>query len=134
MLLLDASVIVAFRNADDVNHERSVRVFEDLANGKYANGLVSEYVLLETVTVLKRKCGPTIAIETGEALLDSKEIKVLPSGDLFDASWKEFVNLSKTKLSFVDASNLVAMRMYGTREIATFDQEYRKIRGIEVVG
>ena len=107
---------------------------DDLANGKYANGLVSEFVFLETVTVLKRKCGATIAVETGEALLGSKEIKVLPSGELFDASWKEFVDLSKTKLSFVDASNLVAMRMYGTREIATFDQEYRKIKGIEVVG
>jgi predicted nucleic acid-binding protein len=134
MLFLDTSVIVAFRNADDVNHERSVRIFENLAAGKHARGLVSDYVILETVTVLKRRCGAACAIETGEALQNSKEIKVLQSSDLFQASWKEFVSLSKMKLGFGDASNLVAMRMYGTKKIATFDEEYRKIKGIEVVG
>jgi len=109
-----------------------MRIFENLAAGKYAKGVVSEYVLAETVTVLKRKCGAMSAIETGHALLSSREIKVIPSGELFAASWKEFVSLSKTKLSFVDASNLVAMCMYGTRKIATFDQEYIKVRDVEV--
>ena len=134
MLFLDTSVIVAFRNIDDVNHDRSMRVLGDLTAGKYAGGLISEYVLAETVTVLKRKCSAESAIKTGQALLDSREIRVVPSGDLFAASWEEFVNQSKTKLSFVDASNLVAMRMYGTRRIATFDQEYLKVKGVEVVG
>lgn len=134
MLFLDSSVIVAFRNADDVNHKRSKQIFEDLAAGKYSGGLVSEYVVLEVTTVLKRRCGSASAIETGEALLNSKEIRIVPSGDLFDASWKEFVKLAKTKLGFVDASNLVAMRMYGTQSIATFDEEFHKLKGIEVVG
>jgi len=133
MLFLDTSVIVAYKNADDINHGRALRIIGDLAKGTYSMGLVTEYTILETVTVLKRKCDSRVAIEAGEALLNSREIKVIPSAELFDATWQEFANLARTDLGFVDVSNLVAMRLYGTRRIATFDGEFRKLKGIEVV-
>lgn len=133
MLFLDTSAIVAFRNRDDIHHDEARRVFENLARGEHGRGLITEYIVLETATVLKRRCGARVAIETGEALLNSEEIEVVSPGEMFDASWQEFVRLASTDLSFVDASSLVAMRRSGARWIATFDRAFRGIEGIEVV-
>ncbi|MFQ6129115.1 MAG: type II toxin-antitoxin system VapC family toxin [Thermoplasmata archaeon] len=133
MLFLDTSTVVAYRNMEDVHHTEAKEIFDSLAEGEFGQGLISEYILLETVTVLKRKGNAKIAIETGETLLTAREIRMVPSGEFFDESWKEFKRREKTGMSFVDASNLVVMRRYGIHRIATFDGEFKKVEGIEVL-
>ena len=133
MIFLDSSVIVAYRNQDDANHADALRLFSELQKGRYAGGLVTDYIVLETVTVVKRLMGHEAAVETGEALLGAGDITVMRSTQLFPHAWREFKARSTTGLSFVDASNLAAMKLAGVTRIATFDREFRKIKGIEVV-
>ncbi len=133
MILLDSSVIIAYRNEDDVRHPDALRLFAELQKGRYAGALVTDYVILETVTAVKRLMGHDAAVETGEALLNSGDISVMRSTQLLPHAWREFKARSGTNLSFVDASSLAAMKLSGASRIATFDREFRKVKGIEVV-
>ena len=133
MIFLDSSVIIAYRNEDDVRHPDALRLFSDIGKGRYAGGLVTDYIVLETVTVVKRLMGHEAAVETGEALLNSGDIAVMRSTQLFPHAWREFRSRSDTNLSFVDASSLAAMKLRGLTRIATFDREFRKVKGIEVL-
>jgi predicted nucleic acid-binding protein len=133
MILLDSSVIIAYRNQDDVRHSDALRLFSELGKGRYAGGLVTDYIVLEIVTVVKRLMGHDAAVETGEALLGAGDITVMRSTQLFPHAWREFKARSGTDLSFVDASSLAAMKLAGVTRIATFDREFRKVKGIEVV-
>ena len=133
MIFLDTSVIIAYRNEDDARQREALQVFGELQKGRYAAALVTDYIVLETVTVVKRLLGHEAAVETGEALLNSGDVTVMRSTRLFPHAWREFRSRSGTNLSFVDASSLAAMRLAGTARIATFDREFRKVKGIEVV-
>jgi predicted nucleic acid-binding protein len=133
MIFLDSSVIVAYRNQDDARHADALRLFSELQKGRYAGGLVTDYIILETVTVVKRLMGHDAAVETGEAILGAGDITVMRSTQLFPHAWREFKARSATGLSFVDALNLAAMKIAGVTRIATFDREFRKVKGIEVV-
>jgi predicted nucleic acid-binding protein len=133
MIFLDSGVIIAYQNEDDVRHSDAMRIFSEIGKGRYAGGLVTDYIVLETVTVIKRLMGHEAAVETGEALLNSGDISVMRSTQLFPHAWREFRARSGTNLSFVDASSLAAMKIAGATRIATFDREFRKVKGIEVV-
>lgn len=133
MIFLDSSVIVAYRNQNDARHADALKLFSELQKGRYAGGLITDYIFLETVTVVKRLMGHDAAVETGEALLGAGDITVIRSTQLFPHAWREFKVRSGTGQSFVDASSLAAMKIAGVGRIATFDREFRKIKGIEVV-
>jgi predicted nucleic acid-binding protein len=133
MIFLDSSVIIAYRNQDDARHADAMKLFSELQKGRYAGGLVTDYIVLETVTVVKRLMGHDAAVETGEAILGAGDITVMRSTQLFPHAWREFRARAGTGLSFVDASSLAAMKIAGVGRIATFDREFRKIKGIEVV-
>jgi predicted nucleic acid-binding protein len=133
MIFLDTSVIIAYRNEDDARHREALQVFGELQKGRYAGALVTDYIVLETVMVVKRLLGHEAAVETGEALLNSGDVTVMRSTRLFPNAWREFRARSGTNLSFVDASSLAAMRLAGVSRMATFDREFRKVKGIEVV-
>jgi len=133
MIFLDSSIIIAYRNEDDVRHADALRLFSELEKGRYAGGLVTDYIILETVTVVKRLMGHDAAVETGEAILGAGDITVMRSTQLFPHAWREFKARSGSGLSFVDASSLAAMKLAGVTRIATFDREFRKVKGIEAV-
>jgi len=133
MIFLDSSIIIAFRNSQDCRHREAACIFGDLQKGRYAGALVTDYIILETANVIKRLMGHQVAVETGEAIMGSREIEVMRSTQLFPYAWREFRAQSRTNLSFVDASSLAAMRMRGVTRIATFDREFRKVKGIRVV-
>ena len=133
MIFLDSSIIIAFRNAQDCRHREAASILGDLRKGIFAGALVTDYIILEISTVIKRIMGHQVAVETGEAILGSREIEVMRSTQLFPHAWREFRAQSRTNLSFVDASSLAAMRMRGVTRIATFDREFRKVKGIRVV-
>ena len=133
MIFLDTSVIVAYQNTDDARHADALKLFSELEKGSYAGGLVTDYIVLETVTVVKRLMGHEAAVETGEALLGAGDITVMRSTRLFPHAWREFRARAGTGLSFVDASSLAAMKLAGVNRIASFDREFRKVKGIEVM-
>ncbi len=133
MIFLDSSVIMAYKNADDINHKRAASIFQKLNAGEYGMGLISEYVFSEVTTVLALRKSLEAAREVGNVLLEAKEIEIMKASEAFERTWKVFSDQENTGFSFVDASNLACMEMRKIRKIATFDKDFLKIGSIEVI-
>jgi predicted nucleic acid-binding protein len=134
LIFLDSSAIIAYKNADDINHKKAVDIFQKLNAGDYGIGVISEFVFSEVTTVLALRKSMGAAKEVGSVLLDAKEIEIMKASEVFERSWEIFSNQEDTGLSFVDASNLACMEMRGIRMIATFDKDFLGRSEVEVVG
>ena len=53
--------------------------------------------------------------------------------EIFDNAWQIFKEQKNTKLSFTDCTILAIMRNEGISNIATFDKDFKKIDGINVI-
>jgi len=133
LIFLDSSSIIAYKNADDINHKKAVDIFQKLNAGEYGVGVISEFVFSEVTTVLALRKSMGTAKEVGNVLLEAREIEIMKASDVFEVSWEIFTNQENTGLSFVDASNLACMKLKKIRKIATFDKNFVKIRSVEVV-
>jgi|SRR3989344_5584148 len=134
MIFLDSSLIVADKIENDQHHKEAAKTMNDIATGKYGNPLISDYIFDEILTVIfSRSKKLPIAIETGQEIRNSVEIRRITESDFEDA-WQIFKNQKNTKLSFTDCTTLALMLKEGIRNIATFDQDFSKIKEINVVG
>ncbi len=119
---VDTSAIYAFFDQRDENHPAAVRTWEELTVEE--NRLITtNYVLLETVTLLQRRLG-------GKAVRDVQE-RVVP---LLDVVWIEsathelamrtVVFAGERGVSLVDATSFEAMRARGLQTAFTFDRHF----------
>jgi len=133
LIFLDSSAIIAYKNADDINHKKAVALFQKLNAGEYGIGVISEFVFSEVTTVLALRKSMEAAKDVGNVLLDAKEIEIMKASEVFERSWEIFSNQEESGLSFVDASNLACMEMRRIRKIATFDKDFLGLSDVEVM-
>ena len=131
-VLIDSSVLIAYYNEDDENHEPALKIMNEAISGKYGNPIISDYIFSETVTVCLNK---TKSIEKtkkfGEHILMSQISVVKIDEAIFNEAWKIFCKSSK--LSFTDAASISMLKNLGISYIATFDKDLAKLSGSNVV-
>jgi len=133
MIFLDSSFVVAYKVENDEHHDKAIDIMIGISEGKYGDVVISDYVFDEVVTVLSNKTKNIRAsIEVGDILLISSDILYL-NKEIFENAWRIFKEQEGTKFSFIDCSNLAVMERMGIKNIATFDGDFKKIKGIEVV-
>jgi uncharacterized protein len=120
-------------NEADALHEDAVAAMARLRAGEWGPPLLPEYVFLETVTVLAARAGLGVAQEEGAKLLHSRETEVVPCSPFFADAFEFFRAQRKTRLSFADAAIVAIARQRGADHILTFDRDFRKVDGLEVV-
>ena len=132
MIFLDSSFLIGYKIENDEHHERALKIMKDISSGVYGEVVFSDYVFDETLTVIFGKSKILQeAVSLGDQLLGSvlflsvDEVAFQETFDLFRDQ--------KTTLSFTDCSIVVLMRSHGIKKLATFDKEFEKIEGIEVV-
>ena len=132
MIFLDTSFLVALEVDTDISHENAVALMNKILDGEFGKPIISDYIFDETVTVtFSRTKDLEKATKLGTSLKKSTLIKLIDKD--FDETWELFRNQKGTKLSFTDCSNLVIMKKTGTRNIATFDEDFKKIKEINVI-
>ncbi len=133
MIFLDSSFIISFEVESDQNHVRAVEVLEEIKKGDFGERIVSDYIFDEVVTV---SFGRTKSLEksvfVGNKIRESLNI-LRVDDSVFEEAWKIFKSQKETKLSFTDCSTLALMERSGIKNIATFDEDYKKIKEINVV-
>lgn len=131
MLLLDANLFLAYDNENDVHHAQAVSIFKEIEAEKYDYYFTSDYVFNEVVGVTLRKYGKERAILLGEHILKSIFIFNIDE-PLLKTSWKMF---NETELSFnlVDCTCVILARATGAEFLATFDQEFKKVKGLKII-
>ena len=129
-IFIDASVFCAYANIRDVHHKNAQKIISDIVSGKHENGITTDYIFDETVTVTKRKADSKTAVEIGKFLLDSEIFIAKVDSVVFQKSWEFF---RANDLSFTDCSNIAFMNLFGIRKIATFDKGFKGIKDVQVI-
>ena len=126
MIIIDTGIIAAFYNNNDKNHKRAVILLNNLRKGKYGTGILTDYVLDETVTLLyvrsKRK---ELAIHAGDIIISEKLGKFFPiSYELIIKTWDKFQSLIERGLSFTDCSLITIADYLDCHDILSFDTDF----------
>ena len=126
MILVDTGVIAAFYNSRDEQHSRSLVLLNNLRQGKYGTGILTDYVLDETVTLLYvRSKNADIALQAGEVIIIEKLGKFLPMTlDLIKKTWNKYQKLISKGLSFTDCSLLAVAEYLECNDILSFAKEF----------
>lgn len=134
MILLDTSFIVAYYNTRDENHGKAIELMKELEEGKYGDLCITDYIFDECMTVIFiRLKNLEKTIEIGNTLRKLTRMLRIEN-DIFEDSWNFFKNQKETAFSFTDCTTVSLMKKENTINITTFDEDFRKIKGINVVG
>lgn len=130
IIFIDASIFCALANENDVHHKNAKNIIERLIKEKQTL-ITSDYIFDEAINVIQRKLGKEIAISLGEHLLEG-EIRIINIDQIkFTEAWKIYPR--GNNFSFTDCTNIICLKELEIRDIATFDKEFKKIKGIEVI-
>jgi len=133
MILLDSSVIIAYSNLADVNHEKAFQVVRDIVKGKYGTSAITDYIFDEVVTVMLVKTKNLRRIEEmGEKLLGAN-LMLRVDEEVFNLAWKMFEEQQKPRFSFTDCTSIATCRMNGISNIASFDEDLA-LKGLNIIG
>ena len=104
---------------------------KEIISEKYGKPFTSDYIFDESVSVCYlRTKSMELSKKLGEHILDSEIIFLKVEKTVFMEAWEIFL---RNKMSFTDCTNVSFLKLYGIAHIATFDKEFKKIKGISVV-
>ncbi len=131
-MILDTSFLIAYCNIRDFHHDKSIKLMSDIISGKYGRIYITDYIFSEIATVLSIRFNDlSKTIIFCELIKDIAMIKI--NNRIFEEAWKIFKKQKKTKLSFTDCTIIATMKSEGIQNIATFDEDFKEIEGINVI-
>lgn len=133
MILIDAGVLIAAVNAKDSHHAEAQGLLREVESGRWGSALVPDYVLAEVASWVVRKRGTRQAKKFVVAILEGKDISLLPCSEHLSAFLPIFLNQRGTRLSLTDAAVVGLARLTGFRNVATFDSDFRAFSELRVI-
>ena len=121
-IVIDSSVWIGYFDELDSNHKKAAQLMTAAAAA--GTIVVTEYVLLEVASVLKRKIGQKKAAEILTVLLQLDNVEVLESTYFFQPTLELFLTLNEKYLSFVDVSLVVLAKDFA---VVTLDKQLAKM-------
>ncbi|MFC4358825.1 type II toxin-antitoxin system VapC family toxin [Halobium salinum] len=128
-VLLDTNVLFATASARDEYHDAAREIVRGVDHGELPSGVVTNYVVAETLNLIREKLGP----ETANAMLDR-----LVTGARFEIAHATQVDFNAAQslfrqypaLSFVDATIVTYMHRAGIEYLYSFDGDFDAVEGI----
>ncbi len=129
-IFLDSSALVAMADRRDPDHD-AVTSFIQGIKGQ-ASLITTDYVLDETVTVVKKRYGYELAVQLGRKLRASDFCRyyVLTFEDEA-LTWATFEKYSDKAWSYTDCSCLAVMQRLQITEVLSLDAHFRQM-GVQV--
>lgn len=123
-IFIDTSVFKALVDEKDNFHLVVVPIWKKLL-GESTVLVITNYIIDETLTLLRVRCGLTKAREFKEEIINSlrflKIVRVTAEDEV--GAWSWFVK-EWSGLSFTDCTSFAVMKRLGLTEAATFDQHF----------
>ena len=127
MIFVDTSAWYAAETEDDVNHARAREFLAQLGSGKFGVSVTTDYVLDETLTLLRSRRGLGAATGFMEKVDGSKSIKVFwVDARLFGKALELFRASQKRSWSFTDCTSFALMKELRLSEAFTFDKHFEE--------
>ena len=127
MIFVDTSAWYALEVEDDVNHQAACKFLQQLASGKHGISITTDYILDETLTLLRSRRGLTTATTFIDKVNKSKSIRVFwINDDLFEKALSVFQKSERKSWSFTDCTSFALMRELAVLETFSFDNHFRE--------
>jgi len=134
VIVLDSSHLIAFQVKNDSHHEQANALMKQVLSGRFGKPLITSFIFDETVTgIFVRSKSLRLAVEYGNELLASLETLEV-NEEAFREAWGIFSDQRNRRLSFTDSSTLAVMNIHAIGRIATFDEDFGNIEGINAIG
>lgn len=119
-IFLDCSFFISFIDRSDLNHQKTVAIFELMAKQNYQL-YTSSFLIYQTFNKIERDMGVQIALEFLQAILDSA-IKILYTTEselLF--AYRFFKNAPHKRVNILELITTRLMEKNGINHILTYD-------------
>lgn len=125
-LFVDSNYFCALYNPRDSQHRKAKKIAKALKQEK-PSLIISNFIFLETVTIISQRVNKKTAIRLGKHLIDDEKIKIIHiSPQLNKQTWEIFQKIKNKNVSFVDASILTLLSAEGIKNLLTFDSDHFK--------
>jgi predicted nucleic acid-binding protein len=133
MIFVDTSAWYALEVEDDVNHQAACKFLQQLASGIHGISITTDYILDETLTLLRSRRGLTPATTFIDKVNKSKSIRVFwINDDLFEKALSIFQKSEYKSWSFTDCTSFALMRELEVLETFSFDNHFREA-GLQIL-
>lgn len=122
IVLLDSDYLFALFVESDANNKKAIKLSE-IIESRNLKVVVTNLVKLEVATLFSRRVSQHSAVEVIKILNSFENIFV--DQKQTEEIWEVFHSYTKSRISFVDCSNLYLAKKYKAR-IASFDKFYTK--------
>ena len=130
MIFVDTGAWFVVMVHSDTHHPEADAWFEE----NKATLITSDYVIAETLTLLRARGEGLSALTLGDLLFTTKMsliVRVTP--DDFSKSWRIFRDYDDKGWSFTDCTSKVIMERLGIKTAFAFDQHFRQFGSVDVV-
>ncbi len=127
MIFVDSSAWLAITDVRDGNHGAALAFHEGLVEGKAGRLLTSDYVLDETLTLMRKRSGADTVREFVNRLRLSPSLQqIWVTSAHYERALELFLDQGKTSWSLTDCTSFAIMRELGVRRAFTFDADFRQ--------
>ncbi|MBC7341276.1 MAG: type II toxin-antitoxin system VapC family toxin [Clostridia bacterium] len=126
-IFVDTSGWCAIYDRGDSNHRQALAYWQELSKNL---GLLytSEYVLDETLTLLRLKVGHLAAVQFGDTVLGSEAVDLVSiTKERWHRAWELFKQCHDQTFSFTDCTSFILMKELGLTEVLAFDHHFRQM-------
>jgi predicted nucleic acid-binding protein len=116
---------LALADSHDREHSRATEFHKRLPQGESSKRVTTNYVLTETLTIIRRRIGPTQAFALAKAVRGGKEVGFFWVEPVHHGEAIELMaHHGDTEWSVTDCSSFVIMRSLGIQDSFTFDRDF----------
>jgi uncharacterized protein len=132
MIFVDTSAWLAISDVRDGNHRKALELHRELLTGKAGRLITSDYVLDETLTLMRRRAGPAATRTFLLGVEASASVQVIWVGqEQFHSAQVAFLEQGARAWSFTDCTSFAIMRELGIATAFSFDSDFERA-GFEV--
>ncbi|MGI0081069.1 MAG: type II toxin-antitoxin system VapC family toxin [Nitrososphaerales archaeon] len=124
---MDTGAWYALEVQDDIQHRKARQFLAGLASGKYGVSITTDYVLDETLTLLRSRRSLKDAATFIEKIRTSKSVKVFWVDDaLFEKALEIFQGSQDKSWSFTDCTSFALMNELSVPDSFAFDSHFKE--------
>lgn len=125
-LFADTGAWCALYDRSDVHHTHASAFLQELKREK-AQLITSDYVLDESLTLLRFRAGHKEAVDLGQWVLQSPLVKRINVDErIWQSAWEMFVRYDDKAFSFTDCTSFAIMRQLGLLNAFAFDHNFEQ--------
>ena len=128
---IDTSAFIAVLDADDRNHQKARKIWEDLID--HQDILISSnYILIETIALIQNRLGIQAVRDFQNTVIPLLTIDWV-NETIHNEAIMGVLTAGQKSLSFVDCISFQTIRRLGIQKVFTFDKHF-KAQGLACLG